>query len=284
MALSIAAAVNEASVLEPVSDNWRLEGELLLGHVLGKRREWLISHSDEDLSPADAEHYRQLLARRQQAEPIAYILGHREFWDFDLTVNAAVLVPRPETEVLVREALQLLQGREGQALKLADLGTGSGAIAIALARQSRQWQVTAVDESEQALAVARGNADKLAVGNIHFQLSNWCAELPASQFDMIVSNPPYVVPGDKHLQEDGLNFEPQTALVAADNGLADLRCIAEQARRCLKNDSWLLLEHGFDQEQAVAELLTAAGYEDVRNVRDYSGQPRVSMGQWPGQD
>jgi release factor glutamine methyltransferase len=284
MAVSIAAAVNEASVLESVSDNWRLEGELLLGHVLGKRREWLISHNDENLSPADVEHYRQLLARRQQSEPIAYILGHREFWDFDLTVNEAVLVPRPETEVLVREALQLLQGREGQALQLADLGTGSGAIAIALARQSRQWQVTAVDESEAALAVARDNADKLGVSNISFELSNWCAALPAGRFDMIASNPPYVVPGDQHLQADGLNYEPQGALVAGDNGLADLRSIIDQARRCLKNDSWLLVEHGFDQEQAVAELLTAAGYVDVRNVRDYSGQPRVSMGRWPGQD
>lgn len=284
MAVSIAAALAEAQVLSAVSDSWRLDAELLLGHVLVRPREWLISHSSDELDSSALDKYRELLKRRQQGEPVAYILGYKGFWDFELLVSPAVLIPRPETELIVETALQLLAGREQEALQIADLGTGSGALAIALARHSPTWQVTASDFSEEALRVAASNAAALAPNNIALCNGSWCQPLAESSYELIVANPPYVEEGDPHLQEDGLPFEPVSALVAADAGLADLREIISGARRCLKANGWLLLEHGYDQQDAVAETLHRAAYVDIQCQRDYAGQARMSQARWPGSD
>lgn len=282
MPVSIASALAGAQQLAAVSDSWRLDAELLLADVLGKRREYLVSHGEQELTATSLEQFQQLLARRQQGEPVAYILGRKGFWDFELAVTPAVLIPRPETELLVEAALELAASFSDSTLRMADLGTGSGALAIALARSNPHWQVSAVDASGDALAVARGNAERLDCAGIEFLQGSWCEPLPDSDYAIMVANPPYVAVDDSHLQRDGLAFEPQQALVADQDGLADLAAIITQAPRCLKRDSWLLLEHGFEQRIPVAELLLAAGFVDVGCRQDYAGNDRMSQARWPG--
>ena len=279
MSVSIADALASAGELK--SDSSRLDIELLLAHALGKRREFLLAHPEENIPEHVFAEFQQLLERRRQGEPIAYILGVKGFWDFDLRVTPAVLIPRPETELIVEQVLELYKGREGDSLTVADLGTGSGALAIALARCNPDWQVLATDISEQALVVARDNACKLDVERIVFRKGRWCEPLLDESCDLIVANPPYVRAGDKHLERDGLPFEPLSALVAEEEGLADLREIIVSAPRCLKRDSWLLLEHGFEQATAVADLMRGAGYVDIHCQRDYAGIDRMTRGRWP---
>ncbi len=279
MADTIASVLEQARSLESVSDSWRLDAELLLTHVLACRRETLLMYPERELSSEQSQRYQELLTRRQQHEPVAYLLGHKEFWDFDLHVTPAVLIPRPETELLVELALSKLAGKQHLALRLADLGTGSGAIALALARSSANWRVHASDISQAALAVAQANAQRLEVSNIEFSLGSWCDALHVSGFDLIVSNPPYVADGDAHLQADGLPFEPAQALTAGADGLDALRQIISSSPARLNTDAWLLLEHGYDQAAAVQELLTAAGFSAVFTAQDLGGQDRVTGGQ-----
>jgi len=281
MPVTIASALSGAQQLATVSDSWRLDAELLLANALGKRREYLITHADQQLDATSLARFNDSLARRQQGEPIAYILGHKGFWDFDLSVTPAVLIPRPETELLVEAALEIAQTQTGETIAIADLGTGSGAVAIALARANRDWSVSAVDSSAEALAVASANADQLGAGHIEFLAGSWCEPLAANRYTIMVANPPYVAAGDSHLSRDGLSFEPYQALVAEADGLADLRSIVEQAPRCLKRDSWLLLEHGFQQAGAVAELLASGGFVDIRCRQDYAGNDRMTQARWP---
>ncbi|MCR6663045.1 MAG: peptide chain release factor N(5)-glutamine methyltransferase [Luteimonas sp.] len=253
------------------------EAELLLAHVLGKSRSWLFAHSDADVPPAAAELFDALVARRESGEPVAYLTGRRGFWTLDLAVTPDTLIPRPETELLVEAALSKLP--PGQAARVADLGTGSGAIALAIASERPLAQVSATDRSDAALAVALGNAEALGLRNIEFRAGDWFAPLAGERFDVIASNPPYIAEDDKHLAEGDLRFEPRGALTPGGDGLDAIRVIAGQAPLHLHMGGWLLFEHGDDQGAAVRGLMMQAGYAAVETRRDLEGRDRVTLGQ-----
>jgi release factor glutamine methyltransferase len=277
-AVTLGAALDEAArVLAPSSPTARLDAEVLLMHVLEVGRPALITRASETLGPHRYETYRQLIARRAAGEPVAYITGVREFWSLPVHVAPAVLIPRPETETLVECALARIP--RDSACVIADLGTGSGAIALALAHERLHAKVIATDTSPAALEVARGNAHRLRLANIEFRLNEgggWHAPLAGGRFDVIVSNPPYVRAGDPHLQQGDVRFEPQAALSAGPGGLEAIRQIVAGARARLHQGGWLLLEHGHDQADAVANLLHAAGFSEVLNHRDLAKLPRVT--------
>ena len=279
MSLTIQQALARATALRAVSDSYQLDTELLLAEALQTSREYVRTWPERVMEPAAAQAFEALLARRAMGEPLAYILGRKAFWDFQLQVNPHVLIPRPETELLVETALALVRQGLCQAGHLVDLGTGSGAIAIALARELPDSRITAVDSSTEALAVARQNAARLALGNIAFQAGSWCEGLLPESVDLLVANPPYVAPGDPHLAQGDLRFEPIQALVAANAGLGDIRAIVAQARSVLRRHSWLLIEHGFDQGADVATIFSENGFAQVAGKQDYAGHDRITLGQ-----
>jgi len=255
-----------------------LDAELLLAHALGVGRAWLRSHP-EDVPAADAtSRFVALVARRAAGEPVAYIRGRKDFWTLELSVSPAVLVPRPETELLVERALA--HDPAGDA-RVADLGTGSGAIALALASARPRWRIVATDISAAALAVARANAAALGLAQVELVQGDWLACLPARTFQLIVSNPPYVAADDPALAAPELTCEPRAALVAAADGLAALLAIIRTAPGHLEPGGWLLLEHGAMQAVAVAGALVARGFAQVRSHRDLAGRERMTEGQWP---
>jgi release factor glutamine methyltransferase len=257
-------------------DEARLEAEVLLLHVLGKPRAWLYAHADDELAQAQRDAFDALIARRAAGEPVAYLTGSREFWSLDLSVTAATLMPRADTERLVELALDRLP-RE-RAVDVADLGTGSGAIALALAAERPLARVVATDASVAALAVAQVNAEKNRISNVEFVLGSWLDALPERRFDLIASNPPYIADDDVHLDQGDLRFEPRSALAAGTDGLDDIRQIVDAARTRLRDGGWLLLEHGHEQGAPVRALLQAAGYSDVATWQDLAGRDRVSGG------
>jgi release factor glutamine methyltransferase len=252
-----------------------LEARMLLERVLEKTRAWLIAHADEAAGGEAEQAFVVLAARRREGEPLAYILGEREFYGLELRVTPAVLIPRPETELLVELALARIP--ENAAVRVLDLGTGSGAIAVALAKQRPQALVTAVDVDYAALGVARANAKRHGV-KVRFFCGDWFGALPGETFDLIVSNPPYVAAGDPHLALGDLRFEPQRALVGGADGLDCIRAIAAKAGAHLRSGAWLLFEHGYDQAVACRALLQAQGYQEVQSWPDLAGIPRVSGG------
>ncbi len=256
-----------------------LDAELLLAHALDVARVRLRSHAEEAPGPDAAARFIALIGRRAAGEPVAYILGRKDFWTLELSVSPAVLVPRPETELLVERALAV--GPDGEA-KVADLGTGSGAIALALASARPRWRIVATDISAAALAVARANAAALGLERVEMARGDWLAGLPGGRrFHLLVSNPPYVAAGDPALGQPELQREPRLALVAAEDGLAALRRIAADAPDHLEPGGWLLLEHGATQAAAVAGALVARGFAQVRSHRDLAGRERMTEGQWP---
>ena len=263
----------------------RLETRMLLAHVLGHARPayahaWLLARDTEAL-PADATgRFNVLIERRMAGEPIAYLIGHREFYGRDFRCSPAALIPRPETELLIDLALdQLPADFTGNIL---DVGTGTGCIAITLALERPHAQVTALDVSPGALALARANATALGASNVRCLESNWFAALDASaQFDLIVSNPPYIVPGDAHLTQGDLRFEPAVALADAVDGLESYRQLAAGAHRHLAPGGWLVVEHGYDQGESVPSLLRAASFTDVALHRDLAELPRVTTARYP---
>lgn len=257
----------------------RHEAELLLLHVLGRERSWLFAHATDPVDAADAARFAGLLARRVAGEPVAYLVGHRGFWTLDLAVNPATLIPRPETELLVELALTRLP--EATALRVADLGTGSGAIALALASERPQAQVAATDLSAAALAVAVRNAQRHALGNVRFRQGAWYAPLAGERFDLIATNPPYIASDDPHLAQGDLRFEPATALASGLDGLDDIRQIIDGAPAHLRPGGWLLIEHGWDQGEAIRTLLQQAGFQSVATERDLEQRDRVSLGCLP---
>ncbi|MDU6389887.1 MULTISPECIES: peptide chain release factor N(5)-glutamine methyltransferase [unclassified Pantoea] len=254
------------------------DAEILLGHVTGKSRSWLVAFGETELLPEQLTRLDALLARRVQGEPVAHLIGEREFWSLPLRVSDATLIPRPDTEVLVEQALAHLPAAPSRIL---DLGTGTGAIALALASERPDCEVLGVDRIEAAVALAQSNADRLAIPNVTFILSHWFDALPAARFDLIVSNPPYIDADDAHLSQGDVRFEPRSALVADEAGLADLRLLIAQAPQWLAPGGWLLLEHGWQQDAAVRALMQQHDFLQVATVNDYGGNPRVTLGRIP---
>ena len=261
----------------PASPTARLDAELLLAAVLGKPRSYLRTWPEHEPSAEQLAAFAALLERRRMGEPVAYILGHQGFWSLDLEVAPHTLIPRPDTELLVETALQLAPATPQRVL---DLGTGSGAIALALASERGGWQVIGVDRIAEAVALAERNRQRLKLGNAEFRQSSWFDGLAGERFGLILSNPPYIAADDRHLGEGDVRFEPVSALVAGVDGLDDIRQIIAQAPRHLQGGGWLLLEHGYDQAEAVRELLAAAGFTAVDSRRDLGGHQRISLGRW----
>ena len=261
------------------SDSGRIDAEVLLACALQKTRTWLYTWPDHIPSLPEQHLYLELIRRRQAGEPVAYLTGRREFHNLALMVDHHVLIPRPETEVLVEKTLDVLADRP-QA-RVADLGTGSGAIALAIAREKPAWQITATDCSSGALGVAQENAKTLQIDNIEFVQATeggWFEPLAGRTFSAIVSNPPYVAAGDPHLEQGDLRFEPAHALISGENGLADIRAIIGGSQVHLEEDGWLLIEHGYEQGEAVRQLFSSAGFRDVATTRDLSGNERMTSG------
>lgn len=260
--------------LELTSPTPRLDAEVLLMHVCGFDRSNLITRHETILTGEQQSKLESLLARRKRGEPVAYITGTREFWSMEFNVTPATLIPRPETELLVEKALEHIP-RDTE-WTIADLGTGSGAIALAIAKERPRCRVVAIDNSSTALEVARSNAEKFGLTNIEFREGDWFTSLADATFDMIVSNPPYIRAGDPHLTQGDVRFEPATALVSGNDGLDAIRHIALHAREFLRPGGWLLFEHGWDQAVIVGELLRQHGYRDMVCHRDLAGHARVA--------
>ena len=307
--IDIKQALEQATEqLNSSSDTARLDAELLLMHALACSRVFLYAHSEDHLSPVQEQQYQQLLSRRIQGTPLAYLTGTREFWSMPLRVTKDTLIPRPETELLVELALKLitlppnlssprrrgpmaepppqqaleidprLHGDDSRKTTILDLGTGSGTIALALASERPAWEILACDKSPAAIKVARDNASHFKLTNLQFICSDWFESIPTQQFNAIVSNPPYIAAQDPHLSQGDLRFEPQDALVSGTDGLDALRHIIEQASVRLIPGGWLLLEHGFNQGEAVINLLKRFGYQDIQCWQDWQGHDRVSSG------
>jgi release factor glutamine methyltransferase len=264
------------TLLAGSSESARLEAEVLLAYVLRRPRSYLQAHEAARIDEATRAHYQALLTRRAQGEPLAYVTGVREFWSLPLAVTPDVLIPRPETELAVERCLALCGATPSA---VADLGTGSGAIALALAVERPQWRILATDCAADALQVARGNALRLGAQNVEFLQGDWFAPLPGRQFDLIVSNPPYVAASDAAL--DALRYEPALALSPGATGMEALHQIVLQAPAHLLPGGWLVLEHGAGQAAAVARSLVDAGYARVRCHPDLAGRDRVTEAQWP---
>ena len=278
---SIATLLAEATDrLAAASESPRLDAEVLLAHAIGVSRTYLFTWPDREPEPESVSRFGDLLERRFRGEPVAYLTGCREFWSRDFLVTPDVLIPRPETELLVELALQA--AAKFASPRILDLGTGSGAVAITLAAELPTATVTAVDISQRALDVARSNADRHRLANMRFYRSDWFADIDSTdRFDLIVSNPPYIAEADAHLDQGDVRLEPRTALVSGEDGLDDIRHIVSAARRFLAPGAWLLFEHGWDQGRAAAGLLAEAGYVSVETRVDHQGNDRVSQGCWP---
>ena len=258
------------------ADN-RVDAEVLLMHGLQKSRAFLYAHPEYQLSDQQEQNLAELLTKRQQGVPIAYLTGHQAFWSLPLMVTPDTLIPRPETELLVELTLDNLASLERAAV--LDLGTGSGAIALALASERPDWQISACDKCPKALQVAKANALNLGLRNIQFYLSDWFSAIDPSQaFHAIVANPPYIAEGDPHLNVGDVRFEPQSALVSGEQGLVDIELIIKNALAILAPNGLLLIEHGFDQKSAVQSMLIKYGYDLVQTWQDWQGNDRVSGG------
>ena len=258
----------------------REDAEPLLLHALQQDRAWLFAHGDDPVDPAKAEAYRALIGRRLTGEPVAYVTGHRGFWTLDLETTPETLIPRPETELLVELALERLPVDEP--VRVADLGTGTGAIALAIASERPLAAVVATDVAKATLAVAVRNAQANGVGNVWFRRGDWCQALGRDRFDLVASNPPYIAEGDRHLSEGDLRHEPARALSSGADGLDAIRTIVATAPGHLVPGGWLLLEHGYDQGAAVRALLEQAGFVEVATAQDLEQRDRVSLGRRPG--
>jgi release factor glutamine methyltransferase len=256
------------------TESARLEAEILLAACLDKPRSYLFTWPERRVSPSQRECFESLVERRAAGEPVAHLLGRREFWSLSLTVTPRTLVPRPETETLVGLALDKIPA--DRSLRIADLGTGTGAIALAIARERPRCDVIATDISAAALSVAAGNAARLGLGNVRFVQASWCRGF-AGTFDIILSNPPYVAETDPHLGEGDLRFEPPIALAAGPEGMDAFHRIVPEAHARLRHGGWLLLEHGYDQGDKVARLMETEGFRDISDHPDVAGLSRVAM-------
>ena len=262
----------------PDSPSARLDAELLLAAAMGKNRSFLRTWPERLVDSEAHERFDRWLERRRAGEPVAYILGRQGFWSLDLEVAPHTLIPRPDTECLVEQALARLPPQPCQIL---DLGTGTGAIALALASERPDCDVTAVDDVPDAVTLARRNAERLGLANVTVLLSHWFSAVEGRQFELIVSNPPYIDADDPHLAQGDVRFEPRSALVAAQEGLADIGWIIAQSRRFLRPGGWLMIEHGWRQGEAVRALFDQAGYRQTETCRDYGDNERLTLACWP---
>jgi release factor glutamine methyltransferase len=275
--LQAQAQLNDASLLDAIDA--RYESQLLLQHALKVNRAWLITHENDDVAIDIQHEFNTLIQRRIGGEPIAYILGCREFYGLNLAVTPATLIPRPDTEILVDIALEKIPAN--QAAQILDLGTGTGAIALAIAQQRPQAQVTGVDASKPALEVAISNSQQLHIANTHFILSDWFNDLNDTRFDVIVSNPPYIEEADIHLKQGDLRFEPLSALASGADGLDDIRRIIDDCLIHLRPQGWLMFEHGYNQAESVRELMAQVGLVNIETFHDLGGNDRVTIGKNP---
>lgn len=277
--LAIAELIQQAQMRLQHSDSARLDAELLLSKVLSKPRSYLLTWPERAVSAAQQQQFEQLVSAREQGQPVAYLLGHREFWSLQLEVDDSTLIPRPETEHLVEAVLALELPEQVQ---LVDLGCGSGAIALALKSERPHWQVLALEREPRAVALAQRNAQRLQLA-VEVRQSDWFSQLAAGpQFHVVVSNPPYIDVADPHLQQGDVRYEPRSALIAEQQGLADLAQLIAQAPSYLLPGGWLLLEHGWQQGQAVRQLFLQQGFAQVSSHRDYAKLERITVGQWIG--
>ncbi|EKO3931518.1 peptide chain release factor N(5)-glutamine methyltransferase [Vibrio fluvialis] len=280
MSLTIEAALKAATLqlTQSGSDSPSLDAAVLLCHALDKPRSYLLTWPDKVLDAPIQAMFDALLQRRITGEPVAYIIGEREFWSLPLKVSPSTLIPRPDTERLVEVALEKAQTLEGDIL---DLGTGTGAIALALASELPRRRVVGIDLRDEAQKLATDNANRLHITNVTFLQGSWFEPLSrGTKFALIVSNPPYIEENDPHLVQGDVRFEPKSALVAADNGLADIKHISEAGRDYLQNGGWLAFEHGYDQGASVRTIMQALGYQQVVTEQDYAGNDRVTLGQY----
>ncbi|MGF1703901.1 peptide chain release factor N(5)-glutamine methyltransferase [Photobacterium makurazakiensis] len=262
------------------SQSPHIDAAVLLCHVLDKPRSYLLTWPEKTLDDEQLAAFDAMIARRLIGEPVAYIVGEREFWSLPLKVAPHTLIPRPDTERLVELSLEKIPA---QPCAVLDLGTGTGAIALAIASERRDIAVTGIDLRPEAAALAQENASNLKFANTQFLSGSWYSPLQSSdRFAVIVSNPPYIDEADPHLSQGDVRFEPKSALVADDDGLADIRIISEQGRQYLQAGGWLLMEHGFEQGEAVRAILLELGYTQVSTAQDYAGLDRVTLGCWQG--
>jgi release factor glutamine methyltransferase len=277
MSLTIANCLMLYPQLASVSDSPRLDLEIFLTHILNQNRTYFFTWPDKELSAEQAKKFDEFFLRRLTGEPVAHIIGQREFWSLPLMVNNSTLIPRPDTELLVEAVLGLFP--DEQPRRLLDLGTGTGAIVLALAHEKKQWQCVGVDREPAAVELAERNRQQLQLSTVKILQSDWFSALanePA--FDVIVSNPPYIDPADEHLNQGDVRFEPLSALTADNHGLADLEFIIAHAPRYLASGGWLLVEHGYDQGSAVRDLFAANQFDELNTFRDYGGNERVTVG------
>lgn len=277
--VAIQTALNQAiAQLQHLSESATLDAEVLLCHCLGKSRSFLRAWPDKSLTNEQAEQFWHLIKQRQQGQPIAYLTGEREFWSRSFMVSPDVLIPRPDSELLIEISLRLFSPL--QTGNILDLGTGSGILGITLAAERPLAKVMATDISRAALQIALANAKQLGVSNINFLRSSWFEAIAEKAFDLILSNPPYIPADDPHLQQGDVRFEPLSALVSADNGLQDIRILADEARSHLIPGGHLLIEHGYNQLGAVQDIFNAFNYQQIATHHDLSGNPRVTSGVW----
>ncbi len=262
--------------LDTISDTALLDAEVLLCHVLKKNRSHLRAWPEKALSLEEHNKFQQLLDQRIRGEPIAYISGKKEFWSREFKVSPNVLIPRPDTELLIELSLNIIKNKVNP--RLIDLGTGSGNIAITLAAERPDSDIIATDVSNQALKIAKHNAKAHQIKNIHFIQSDWFDNILQNEFDLVISNPPYIASNDPHLSQGDVRFEPDCALVADDKGLKDIRMICSHARDYLKSKGRLLIEHGYDQQAAVQTIFDEYQFFDITTHNDLSGNPRVTTG------
>lgn len=272
---TVAQCLQRGAQLSAVSDSAELDAQLLLAYVLDKPRSYLFTWPEKNIAEEALANFDSLLAKRLAGEPIAYLIGKQGFWSLDLAVNSTTLIPRPETELVVELAVNFLHGRQGAAI--LDLGTGSGAIALALAKELSASTVLGVDIDAASVDLAEMNKEAAKLDNASFMQSNWFEKV-RGQFDLIVSNPPYIAEDDEHLVQGDVRFEPRRALVSGVDGLDDLRKIIANAKPYLNSKGCLMVEHGYDQREAVAALYVDNHFTSIRCVQDLAGQDRVSVG------
>ena len=267
-----------ADLLALSSESAKLDAQVLLLHILQEPRSYLFTWPEHALSDEQQSQFNVFIQRRLKGEPVAHITGLREFWSLSLEVNATTLIPRPDTETLVEQALEIALPATA---KVLDLGTGTGAIALALGSEMPSWQITAVDRVSDAVALATRNQQRLAINNVHVKQSNWFSELHGEKFNLIVTNPPYIESSDIHLNQGDVRFEPLSALVADDCGMSDIKQIITQSRDYLLSSGYLLIEHGFEQGEAVRHFFEKMAFVNIKTVKDLGNNDRVTLALWP---